>query len=611
MGDLEETRDRLRTRLLAERDAGGWWIGGLSASALATATACTALALTDPRAHARLIADGLAWLADHVNADGGWGDTVRSASNLSTTALVWAAYGPAGDAGVHRATREAAEAWIERRVGSREPADLAAAVVESYGKDSTFSAPILTMLALAGRLGPSEKAWRLVPELPFELAALPQRLFRWLRLPVVSYALPALVAIGQVRHHHRPHWCPFKRGLRELLRGRTLGLVERMQPADGGFLEAVPLTSFVAMGLAGMGRRDHTVCRRAVAFLRSRARDDGSWPIDTNLATWVTTLSVGALAAGGGLDDYLGEDDRAAIRDWLLDQQHTERHPYTAADPGGWAWTDLPGGVPDADDTAGALVALRLLASKDPRVRRAAAEGCRWLLDLQNADGGIPTFCRGWGNLPFDRSAADLTAHALRAWSAWEDTLPARLRRRVRTGLRRGLAFLARSRRGDGAWRPLWFGNEAAPDEANPTYGTARVVLALADLSEAREAGIREMLAGGAAWLVAAQGADGGWGGDRGVEPSTEETAVAVEALAAVAGRARPSGGEGLLAEDVRSAAGRGLRWLIERAAETETLDAAPIGFYFARLWYFERLYPLVFTVAAMERAAAAGLSSS
>ena len=28
----------------------------------------------------------------------------------------------------------------------------------------------------------------------------------------------------------------------------------------------------------------------------------------------------------------------------------------------------------------------------------------------------------------------------------------------------------------------------------------------------------------------------------------------------------------------------------------------SPIGFYFANLWYFEKLYPLVFTVAALER---------
>ena len=44
------------------------------------------------------------------------------------------------------------------------------------------------------------------------------------------------------------------------------------------------------------------------------------------------------------------------------------------------------------------------------------AEGLKWLLGLQNSDGGIPTFCRGWGTLPFDRSSPDLTAHAIRAW---------------------------------------------------------------------------------------------------------------------------------------------------------------------------------------------------
>ena len=47
-------------------------------------------------------------------------------------------------------------------------------------------------------------SWDEVPSLPFELACLPQALFRFLRLPVVSYALPALIAIGQAVYHHRP-----------------------------------------------------------------------------------------------------------------------------------------------------------------------------------------------------------------------------------------------------------------------------------------------------------------------------------------------------------------------------------------------------------------------
>ena len=33
--------------------------------------------------------------------------------------------------------------------------------------------------------------------------------------------------------------------------------------------------------------------------------------------------------------------------------------------------------------------------------------------------------------------------------------------------------------------------------------------------------------------------------------------------------------------------------------------EPAPIGFYFAKLWYFEALYPLIFTVAALRKAAA------
>jgi squalene-hopene/tetraprenyl-beta-curcumene cyclase len=31
--------------------------------------------------------------------------------------------------------------------------------------------------------------------------------------------------------------------------------------------------------------------------------------------------------------------------------------------------------------------------------------------------------------------------------------------------------------------------------------------------------------------------------------------------------------------------------------------DPSPIGFYFAKLWYYEKLYPLIFTVAALGRA--------
>ena len=65
-----------------------------------------------------------------------------------------------------------------------------------------------------------------------------------------------------------------------------------------------------------------------VRFIVNSARPDGSWPIDTNLATWVTTLSVNALAAADDLDSL---DTKDKILAWLLKQQYTERHPYTGA----------------------------------------------------------------------------------------------------------------------------------------------------------------------------------------------------------------------------------------------------------------------------------------
>ena len=41
----------------------------------------------------------------------------------------------------------------------------------------------------------------------------------------------------------------------------------------------------------------------------------------------------------------------------------------------------------------------------------------------------------------------------------------------------------------------------------------------------------------------------------------------------------------------------------MEKIESDEWLRPSPIGFYFAKLWYYERLYPMIFTVAALARA--------
>lgn len=580
---LDQTIATLVSRLMDQRVAGGWWEGRLSSSALSTATAVSALTLaTDGD-----VDPGLAWLARHQNADGGWGDTVLSRSNISTTILCWCSFAISRSQARYPATVERAEEWLRREAGSLEPLELARAILQRYGNDRTFSVPILTVMAIAGKMGQGRDAWGEIPQLPFELAAFPHQLFAWLRLPVVSYALPALIAIGQVRHHHRPSRNPILRHARSRMVPGTLDLLRAIQPSTGGYLEATPLTSFVLMSLCSAGRKGHAVVRDGARFLRASMREDGSWPIDTNLATWATTLSVNALAGLAEEEHPLDADARRAIGEWLLAQQYREEHPYTHAAPGGWAWTPLPGGVPDADDTPGALLALRHLGPVDARIRTAASQGVRWLLDLQNSDGGMPTFCRGWGKLPFDRSGADLTAHAISAWQAWRNELEEPLRSRTQRGISQALSYLARTQKADGSWTPLWFGNEHAPDDENPTYGTARAVVAL---------GMESPLAARAlAWLQAAQNRDGGWGGARGVTSTVEETAVAVQAMASFPGD-----------RDLLPSLERGVAWLVEATSAGACTPAAPIGLYFARLWYFEELYPLIFATAACIRARSA-----
>lgn len=571
MDALDSAIARTRAHLDSLRNEHGHWEGHLSSSALATATAIVALALVDRHKHAVLVQRGARWLCDHQNADGGWGDTTISKSNLSTTLLCWSALHLVAAAEASSITR--ADAWITAQVGSLAPEAIAQAVISRYGKDKTFSVPILMLCTLCGTLGAD--GWRHVIALPFELAALPRTWFGAVGLPVVSYALPALIAIGHVRFSKRPPawWNPL-RWVRALAWKRVRPMLKTLQPSTGGYLEATPLTSFVTMALAGAGDLEHPCLPLAVQFLQKSVREDGAWPIDTNLATWGTTLAV---RAGATATDQ--------TRAWLLGQQYDVVHPFTNAAPGGWAWTNLPGGVPDADDTSSALIALKKLGHPcDQRIQA----GVTWLLDLQNRDGGIPTFCRGWGALPFDRSTPEITAHALLAWWTWRDGLPVALQERIHKATAPALAYLKRVQDRDGFWIPLWFGNEHTPDENNPVYGTAQVMNHLGG-HDALASQANDLIQPGLRYLGQSQKADGSFGGDKEAPFSLEETAVALQALCIC----------GSPPAAIRASLGR----LLTATGGGASFPPAPIGLYFARLWYHEQLYPVIWTLGALQAA--------
>jgi squalene-hopene/tetraprenyl-beta-curcumene cyclase len=529
-----------------------------------------------------LIVGSLRWLARHQNADGGWGDTDRSPSNIAATMVVRAAFAltctPAG----HPGLLERADAYIAAQGGVK-------GLKQRYGK--TLAAPVLANYALAGLVD-----WKQVPALPFEATRLPWQVSRLLRLPLAGYSIPMLVAVGQARHYYRKPANPIARILRDATCQSSLAKLEELQPSSGGFLESTPLTSFVVMCLASTGRAESAVVRRGVEFLLAGVRPDGSWPLSANLSIWNTTLAASALAAAG-------ENPREThCWEWLLSYQLRTTDPQ-GAEVGGWAWTDLPGGVPNSDDTASALIALRAAFAAGVRTEEiadAARAGVNFLLALQNADGGWPLFGRGTGGLPFDTSGPDMTARALRALKAWQETvlsdaklaepLRANLERRIAWALDAGLRYLAATQARDGSWIPLRFGNPYRAAGENPVYGTAQVLLALGELERLDALAARRALD----WLKANQRADGSFGADVKSGPaSIEETALAAQALSLCGD-----------AQTIGEAAARAIQWLADAVEANRHTESAPLGRYFGKVWYYERLYPLVWTVAALGPAA-------
>ena len=709
-----QTLNGLRTELLNERVKEGYWEGKLSPSSLSTATAVSAISATlihmstdqslDVEAEQSdqfkaAASKGIQALQNQQNTDGGFGDTDRSHSNIATSYLVLAASSLARQAigeSLPSHQTEKLEQYIEK-TGAFE------ALKERYGTDKTFVVPILTNLAIAGIV-----PWDEVPALPFEAAAFPQSMYRLLRMPVVSYAVPALVAIGQIRHYHGPKAFFPVRWIRSRLINRTMSVLLRMQPQSGGFLEATPLTAFVVMSLAATGRSQCQVSKNGLQFLLDSMDEDGLWPIDTNLATWVTSLSMHALSCDPEDDGTWCTD---SLIQWHLSCQHLNRHPFTGAEPGGWGWSDLSGAVPDSDDTPAAILALseaRRWRTQDNDEMKAAIErAVRWLELLQNRNGGWPTFCRGWGKLPFDRSSNDLTAHAMRALLAASAILD---RKPDKTSLDRARRFLINHQQSDGSWLPLWFGNQDREDESNPIYGTAKVLAAavhfLDDSAVDRATN----------YLICQQNHDGGWGGGPSLTQwleqsessetsgersrvgkisatvsSIEETALALDSLLTVANARQvelttqtdtvnrfketreslaagkenqqhprpiteenqqndvgstkrssspspeskdptpqpiPSKGgtivkvsaetienkpasriteesKGLEAQDAVTDALcesiiQGTNFLIDGLESGRHRVAWPIGFYFAKLWYHEKLYPYVFSASAL-----------
>ena len=560
--------DKLKKFLMQRRGVDGYFESRLSDSAVSTAVACIALEIAYSQKYSREIAAAKHWLLTTQNVDGLYGDSPESPANLTATFLAYVALVCDGE---NFDKLEKTRTWLLEYFGDFSFASVKRGFLAEYGKDLTFSVPILALATAAGFFDDAELAWRKMPRFPFEVVVLfPERLFKYLNLPVVSYAIPALICVGLAQLCHAKSGVIKK--LRSLAKNKALRVLLDKQPVEGGFLEAAPLTGFCAMCLCAAGLTEHPAAIKAIDFLLKTQHENGAWPIDRDLRQWCTSLAVVPLSRN------FSEEEKRQYRDALKHHQTKQVHPFTKSAPGGWGWTTHSGSVPDADDTSAALIALHHLGEKSGET---VQSGIKWLLDLQNCDGGIPTFCRGWGKLPFDCSCPDISAHAFKAFSCFGSDLPPALQKRVARAKVRILRYLKSVQRDDGSFVPLWFGDQWAANKEAPVYGSAVVLEHLCGFDE-------PFLEKTKNFLLASQHVSGGWGSAENLHDDVTVTARCVAALASFA--------------DAKQAVQRAWEFLKPFVDDPASVPAEPIGLYFAHLWYSDALYAPIFLLNAIQQ---------
>jgi squalene-hopene/tetraprenyl-beta-curcumene cyclase len=223
---------------------------------------------------------------------------------------------------------------------------------------------------------------------------------------------------------------------------------------------------------------------------------------------WDTALTLNALAEAG-----LGGENPAVKRAarWLLEREVRQLGDWSATNPGvepsGWFFEYRNCFYPDIDDTAMVLMALARTGQTATQPGRPAAErGLRWLLAMQNKDGGWAAFDRNikreiLTRVPFadhnamlDPSCPDITARVLEAlgYFGFGTHHPQ---------VQKALAFLEATQESPGYWPGRW--------GVNYLYGTWQVLTGLASIGY--DMG-QPLVRRATAWLKEVQQASGGWG---------------------------------------------------------------------------------------------------
>jgi len=322
---------------------------------------------------------------------------------------------------------------------------------------------------------------------------------------------------------------------RRAIQAATKWMLERFEGSDGlGAIYPPIVWSIIALRCLGLPD-DHP----AVVYNHQQLRDlmiadehEGTLRLQPcKSPVWDTAIAVRALAAAGVSPQ--SREMRLAAH-WLVERQIRRPGDWSdtvRAEPGGWCFEYRNDFYPDNDDTAMVLMALQTQfeppsasavlppASRAVRQREsddsgdllsrlavAIDRGMRWMLAMQNDDGGWGAFDRNNNRqflcyVPFadhnamiDPSTPDLTARVLEALGKLGLT-------RAHPAVDRGIEYLRRTQEADGSWFGRW--------GVNYIYGTWQALVGLRAVGVAAD---DPAVVAGARWLLAHQQPCGGWG---------------------------------------------------------------------------------------------------